>query len=460
MIEVFTPQYADKSITMEERADRLVDVSKVISYWESRVPPVQFNLKLNEESTLTLEERLMRLGVTSKIGFDLDGVENNGGRRGKLERFIVEGINDDDVEEEVGGDDGSDGVNDGTDSDGTVEEEVVAATDPSRRLLAATTNNNVLPKKNKKQGHRRMQDNPPAVDWHASGYTTIVKNQGYCGCCWAVSTTAAIESALMITNKTNRVDAKTTNSLSFQQMISCDDKNLACDGGNILYAAKYAWENNDFGNDNYGGLVSYDDYPYEDFFGIEDQRTCEAAGKTPVAFLNFPKVVNSVNDRSSFEKRRDLMLAAVAQQPVPMTLKSNCNLFMSYSDGVLTHDSGCECCEVSCIDHAVVVVGYNTTHDTPYWKIRNSWGLGWGEEGHVRVAMNQPGCGWGLFGMLSEGALLEDVYTTKEALPERPSWWQTSSTGAKVLVILGSLLGFCLLSSCVGAVFKKYRKSE
>ena len=231
MIEVFTPQYADKSITTEERADRLVDVSKVISYWESRVPPVQFNLKLNEESTLTLEERLMRLGVTSKIGFDLDGVENNGGRRGKLERFIVEGINDDDDEEEVEevGDDGSDGVNDGTDSDGTVEEEVVAATDPSRRLA---TNN--VPKKNKKQGHRRMQDNPPAVDWHASGYTTIVKNQGYCGCCWAVSTTAAIESALMITNKTNRVDAKTTNSLSFQQMISCDDKNLACDGGNIV----------------------------------------------------------------------------------------------------------------------------------------------------------------------------------------------------------------------------------
>ena len=231
MIEVFTPEYADKSITTEERANRLVDVSKVISYWESRMPPVQFNLKLNEESTLTMEERLMRLGVTSTIGFDLDGVENNGGRRGKLERFIVEGINDDDddVEEEVGGDDGSDGVND-ADSDGTVEEVVAATDDPSRRLAA--TNN--VPKKNKKQGHRRMQDNPPAVYWHASGYTTIVKNQGYCGCCWAVSTTAAIESALMITNKTNRVDAMTKNSLSFQQMISCDDKNLACDGGNIV----------------------------------------------------------------------------------------------------------------------------------------------------------------------------------------------------------------------------------
>ena len=89
-----------------------------------------------------------------------------------------------------------------------------------------------------------------------------------------------------------------------------------------LYAAKYAWEHDDFSNDNFGGLVAYEDYPYEDFFGFEGTGTCETADKTPVAFLNYPKVVTSVNDRSSFEERRDLMMAAVAQQPVPMTLKS------------------------------------------------------------------------------------------------------------------------------------------
>ena len=139
---------------------------------------------------------------------------------------------------------------------------------------------------------------------------------------------------------------------------------------------------------------------------------------------------------------------------------SGCDLFMSYSDGVLTHDVGCECCEVSCIDHAVVIVGFNTTHDVPYWKIRNSWGVSWGEAGHFRIAMNQPGCGWGLFGMLSEGVLLEDVYTSKEELPERPSWWQRSSTGAKVLVILGSVLGLCIVVTCVCTGVKKYRKSE
>jgi len=49
-----------------------------------------------------------------------------------------------------------------------------------------------------------------------------------------VSTAAAVESALMITNQTNKVDAQTTNNLSFQQMISCDKENLACNGGNIV----------------------------------------------------------------------------------------------------------------------------------------------------------------------------------------------------------------------------------
>lgn len=179
-----------------------------------------------------------------------------------------------------------------------------------------------------------------------------------------------------------------------------------------------------------------------------------------MAFLNFPKIVTSVNDRYSFEKRRDLIMAAVAQQPVTMTLKSNCDLFMSYSDGVLTHDTGCECGDVKCIDHAVVIVGYNTTNNPPYWKVRNSWGIEWGELGHVRIAMDNSGSGWGLFGMLSETALLGGSVTTKEELPPRPSWWQRSSTGAKVIVLIVAIGGFIILAMCVCGAAKRFRKSS
>lgn len=230
--------------------------------------------------------------------------------------------------------------------------------------------------------------------------------KGLCGCCWAVSTAAAIESALLITNQTTLTDTD-ADSVSFQQMISCDERNLGCDGGNILYAVKYAWENNDFGNDNYGGIASYQDYPYEDFLSIQTP-TCQVEGKTPKVYLNYPKVVTSVNDRSSFEERRDLVMAAVSQQPITTTMKSQCDILPLYKRGILTADTGCECCDYSCIDHAVVIVGFDMTGDIPYWKVRNSWGSTWGEAGHFRVAMDDPGCGWGLFGILSESALMED----------------------------------------------------
>ena len=39
------------------------------------------------------------------------------------------------------------------------------------------------------------------------------------------------------------------------------------------------------------------------------------------------------------------------------------------------------------VDHAVTIVGYGTDElGGPYWKIRNSWGTSYGEDGHVRIA--------------------------------------------------------------------------
>ena len=283
--------------------------------------------------------------------------------------------------------------------------------------------------------------------------------QGLCGCCWAVSIAASIESALLITNQTLITDSD-ADSVSFQQMITCDKENLGCDGGNILYATRYAWEHNDFGNGNYGGLTSYKDYPFKDYWGIESQ-TCETAGKTPKVYLNYPKIVTSVNDRSSFEERRNLVMEAVSQQPITTTMKSQCNIISLYKNGVLTSDSGCECCEASCIDHAVVIVGYDTTASVPYWKVRNSWGPRWGEAGHFRVAMDDPGCGWGLFGILAESALMEDAYSTLDALPERPSFWESARGYQKALVIAGGVLGFICVASLVVGGWKtyKYKKS-
>merc|ERR1711862_19989 len=90
--------------------------------------------------------------------------------------------------------------------------------------------------------------------------------------------------------------------------------------------------------------------------------------------------------------------SAVAKQPVSVAVQSTLPGFQLYRGGVL---SGI--CSGGGLDHGILVVGYGVdTSAGAYWKVKNSWGSSWGEEGYGRFA--EGGICWstGICGLLSQ----------------------------------------------------------
>jgi len=195
---------------------------------------------------------------------------------------------------------------------------------------------------------------PASVDWEAAGDVTPVKNQGDCGSCWAFSATGAIECNYAIQHDQ-------LNSLSEQQLVDCSTSygNYGCDGGWWYNAFDYV--------KNVGGLCSETEYPYTGTDGVCKAKSC-GTFYDPITGYN---AVTS-DDESA-------LLAAAAVGCVSVGVEADQYAFQYYSSGILTGECGTD------IDHGVLVVGYGATGTQDYWKVKNSWGTDWGEEGYIYI---------------------------------------------------------------------------
>merc|ERR1712141_862204 len=68
----------------------------------------------------------------------------------------------------------------------------------------------------------KMEDLPASVDWRDKGAVSAVKDQGYCGSCWAFATAETIESYLQIESGNSVVEE-----LSAQHITSCTPNELS-----------------------------------------------------------------------------------------------------------------------------------------------------------------------------------------------------------------------------------------
>jgi len=205
------------------------------------------------------------------------------------------------------------------------------------------------------------RDLPSQFDWTAKGADVGVKDQGQCGSCWAFGTVASIEGANFL---------KTGNliSLSEQELVDCSSSDHGCNGG--LPARAYM----DLIN-NHSGMEREDAYPRYD---ARDHR-CRAEPSKEEIFLS---------DWKQIAQDEDQIQAALVKYG-PLAIALNADPFQYYGGGILDPSY----CPASGIDHAVTLVGYGEENGQKYWKIKNSWGTGWGEDGYVRLIRGKRACG-------------------------------------------------------------------
>lgn len=217
----------------------------------------------------------------------------------------------------------------------------------------------------------RTIDVPDSFSWYPD-YVSPVKHQGKCGSCVAFASMGAVETCF------RRVTGK-FGDYSEQEMIDCGFGHNGGDGCRGAELDSYlSWM-----LEQEVDPAGEDQYPYS---YTKPSLTC------PEDVEYDPGLKARVTDYYTTNKGTETRLKEMVFRNggVLSTVGVN-QKFKEYTGGVFD-----KCPPDQPVNHAVLVVGYGTTQTgVDYWLIKNSWGVGWGEDGFMRIKRGARMCGIG-----------------------------------------------------------------
>ncbi|KAI1707822.1 papain family cysteine protease domain-containing protein [Ditylenchus destructor] len=207
--------------------------------------------------------------------------------------------------------------------------------------------------------YERYFDTPSQYDWREKGKVGKIKDQDVpapSGCCYAFCLIAIVESMFAIKHNTS------VPVLSEQQVVDCTSGD--CEQGADPWESAGQLINS-------SGIVAEDVYPYTGHKG-----KCSSKHKPIIAKITTRNLVPSDEDQ--------MAKALVAHGPLSIAVCGH--PLHQYKRGVYKPKNQEECL----ISHGMDIVGFGTTtirgiDNEPYWIIRNSWGVDFGEDGYMRL---------------------------------------------------------------------------
>lgn len=202
--------------------------------------------------------------------------------------------------------------------------------------------------------HKEEQQPPQGWDWSQHGCKTFIYDQGNkCNAGYAIAAVNAL------TYGWHNDKGGESIQQSPQEIIDCafEKTTYGCSGGDIIGVFLYSLNK---------GLSTEKEYPYEGRATGKCSRTAPSQYK-----------LESV--RSMGHGNSDAIVKALRKKPVAVSVDASTWQF--YKEGIFDGNG----CSPSFVNHYVVLVGYGTSQSIPFWKLENSWGSNWGEEGYMRI---------------------------------------------------------------------------